>query len=269
MIAVVAGTGNLPIYACKCLEKQKKDFFVLALFDDEREELDKIFPEKDKVIGMPLYNVGDILDALKKRGAKKVLFIGKIDKKLLLKKLKLSWTTIKMLYEIKDGMDSTILGKIGREIERNSMTLIRQDEILNGLFVPSGILCGDISNLDQENIDLGFNVAQKLCIADVGQTVVVKDKMILAVEAIEGTDECIKRAIKLADNSGGVTVCKTARKNQSGEFDLPTLGIATLESFEYGQVSVIAWKSDQTFIESKDKFIEMAKELDITLVSVA
>ena len=96
--------------------------------------------------------------------------------------------------------------------------------------------------------------------------ILVKDKMIIAVEAIEGTDECIKRGIELGKKD--IVICKTAHNNQNKKYDLPTLGPSSLEQIKKGQVKAIAWHSNKTFIANKEEFIQKANELNITLVAI-
>ena len=90
--------------------------------------------------------------------------------------------------------------------------------------------------------------------------------MVIAIEAIEGTDECIKRGIDLGKND--LIICKAAHDNQNKKYDLPTLGPDSLTGLQKGQVAAIAWKASHTFISDQDAFIQKAKELDITLIGV-
>ena len=207
-----------------------------------------------------------ILALIKEQNAKQVLFIGKVDKRNLLKKFKLDWYAIKMLATLATKSDTSIMNKIGQLLEEHGIQVIEQHTVLGGLFVPPGILTGTITPSMQETIDMGLDVANKMSACDVGQTVVLKDKMVLAVEAIEGTDACIKRGIELGKQ--GVIVCKTANVNHNKKFDLPTIGSHTLATIKPGQIQAIAWKSNKTFIADKEAFVARARELGITLVSV-
>jgi DUF1009 family protein len=112
---------------------------------------------------------------------------------------------------------------------------------------------------------MGINTAIQLSRLDIGQTVVVKDQMIIAIEAIEGTDQCIKRGIELGKS--GVVICKAAHQNQNHKYDLPTLGPGSLENISKGDVAVIAWLHDKTLIAQQQEFIQKAQALGITLVS--
>ncbi|MFH1462030.1 MAG: UDP-2,3-diacylglucosamine diphosphatase LpxI [bacterium] len=267
MIAIIAGTGNLPIEAAKSLLSQKKDFLIICLFPaDNQNKILEIIVNRDKVISQPFYKAGQILKLLKEKNVTEILFIGKVDKNNLLKNIKLDWLAVKTLALATTKSDSTLMQAIINQVESQEFKILQQSDVLKNLFVPAGILTGNLTSELNEDIQFGLHTADKLSTIDIGQTVIVKDKMIIAVEAIEGTDSCIKRGIELGQNN--IIICKTAHQNQNKKFDLPTLGPKSLEQIKKGQVKAIAWHSDKTFIENLPEFIERAKELEITLISV-
>ncbi len=266
MIAIIAGTGSLPVEACHNLRKDGKDFFVVSLFpEDNQKQLEEATQGEAPVITQAFYKPGKVLSLLEEYGATKALLIGKVDKRNLLKKVKLDWLGVKLLASLLVKNDSAIMEKILQVLADRGIQVIKQDEVLGSLFVPPGVLTGTLNDSIKEDITFGIQTAQKLSQCDIGQTVVVKDKMVLAVEAIEGTDNCIKRGIELGQK--GVIICKAARTDQNRKFDLPTLGPKSLEGIKKGEVSTIAWLSTHTFIAEKEKFIQQARDLGITLVS--
>lgn len=267
MIAIIAGTGRLPIHACQSLLQKKKPFFVIALFpEDNLEQLNKTIGSQAEVIAQKFYKAGAIKDLLQQKNTRQVLFIGKVDKRNLLSHVKFDWFTVKFLASlIGSKSDSAIMERIVQEFNNYGMEVISQADVLDALMVPPGILCGTLKKEDEANIAMGINMAIKLSECDIGQTVAVKDNMILAVEAIEGTDACIKRAIDLGKNN--VVICKAARSTQNKKFDLPTLGPSSLKDIQPGQVAAIAWLSTHTFIADQEEFVHQAQKLGITLVS--
>jgi len=268
MIAVIAGTGTLPLEACKNLLAQGSEFFVVSLFPENNlDELQKITEGKVRIFAQDLFKPGYILDFLKKQKTKKVFFIGKVDKKHLFSHIKLDWFAIKMLASMVCKSDSSIMEKILAELARHDIEVIKQDEILKSLLVSPGVLTGTITPQLEADITMGIATAMAISQADIGQTIVIKDKMVLAVEAIEGTDLCIKRGIELGTEN--VVICKAARLDQNKKFYLPTLGPTSLQHLSKGQVAAIAWLSTHTLIAEQEKFIKRAQELGITLVSVA
>jgi DUF1009 family protein len=267
MIAVIAGTGHLPVLACQKLVAQDKPFFVITLFQENNvADMRAAVGDHAEVIAQDFYKPGAILDYLKERHTTHVLFIGKVDKQNLLKHLKYDWLALKLLGTVVTRSDKNIMETLLAELARHNIVTLRQDEVLGSLRVPPGVLCGTVSDGLRHDIHLGIKTAITMSQADIGQTVVVKNGMILAVEAIEGTDACVKRGLSLGGN--GIVICKAARFDQNTKFDLPTLGPASLEAFSVGDVACVAWLSSHTLIAQQELFIQKAMSLGITLVSV-
>jgi DUF1009 family protein len=266
MIAVVAGTGTLPLAACKQLILQKKDFFVLSLFpEDNLLTLKQLVQDNAKIIVQSFCKLSNILETLKIQETKEILFIGKVDKRNLLKKLQWDWLFFKLAAKALYKSDTAIMELLVSTAKKHSMHVISQKDILKTLLVPPGIITGYVDAQLERDIQLGLSTAQALSKNDIGQTVVVKNGMVLAVEAIEGTDNCIKRGIELGKQD--VVICKAARPDQNSKFDLPTIGPGSLDGIKKGQVRALAWQSSQTFVAEKETFIKIAKKLGITLIS--
>ena len=135
--------------------------------------------------------MGSVLTALKKRAFTKVLLIGKVNKRHLLSQLSYDWLLTKLLTKSLFKHDSTVIQLLINEFAVHGITTRSQRDLLSSLFVPAGIHAGTLTDTIQSDITLGMTVAEQLSAHDIGQTVVVKNGMILAVEAIKGTDECI------------------------------------------------------------------------------
>jgi len=267
MIAIVAGTGSLPIIACKSLLQEQKPFFVISLFPEQNyQALRATIGEQVEIVSQKFYKLGSILELLKTKKSTDLLMIGKVDKRNLLKKIRFDWLTVKLLASLSTKSDSSIMESLVSYAENEGMRVLAQDDVLKTLLAKPGVLCGTVTDYIKTNIDLGLQMAEKMSQCDVGQTVIMKEKMVIAVEAIEGTDACIKRAIDLG--SLDLVICKAARKNQSKKYDLPTLGPDTLNQLQKGQIAALAWQASQTFILDKKAFVARAQELGITLVSV-
>jgi len=267
MIAVIAGAGNLPQQACLNLLKQNKLFFVISLFpQDNASSIKNTLANKAEIFTKEFYKIGEILKFIKEKKTKQVFFIGKVDKRNLLRQIKLDWLAIKLLAQMTCKSDNEIMETLLCQLKKEGIDVVEQSNILQPLLVSPGILTGKLTSQLKENIKFGIKKAIQLSACNIGQTVIVKDKMIIAVEAIEGTNECIKRGIHLGKYD--VIICKAAHDKQNKKYDLPTLGPNTLKDLNIGQVKAIAWKSDKTFIAQKDEFIKKAQKLNITLVSI-
>jgi hypothetical protein len=268
MIAIIAGTGDLPVEASKALLERNDPFFVIALFPENNlVALKNILQDKAEVIAQEVYKVGQILKLLESKKTSQLLMIGKVDKSNLFHHLKLDWLAIKILASLVGKNDAAIMERIVSEFTSRGIDVLRQDDVLGNLLVPPGVLTGSVDAALEQDIDYGIKTAIALSRIDVGQTVVIKDKMIMAVEAIEGTDACIRRGIDLGKND--IVVCKAAQKFHNTKFDLPTLGPSSLANLQPGEIKAIAWLSSHTLIVKKEAFIARARELGITLISVA
>ncbi len=266
MIAIIAGTGTLPLESCKYFLNKKTAFFVISLFEENRNEIAQLIQDQAQLIAKPLYKLGGIMQTLEDYKTTHLLFIGKVDKRNLLKKIKFDWFYFKLAAKILYKNDGAIMELLVETLTQRNIEVISQDSVLPSLFVAPGILTGTLTDHLKRDITMGIKTAKHLSKSDIGQTVAVKDGMILAVEAIEGTDSCIKRGIELGKEN--VVICKTAHENKNTKFDLPTLGPASLKNIKKGEVKVIAWQACKTLIAQKETFIRKAKELGITLVSV-
>ncbi len=267
MIAIIAGTGTLPLEACNNLLKQEKPFFVIALFPEENlASLQQTVNGKVDIIAQNAYRPGAVVDILKQKKTEQVLMIGKVDKRALLKKVKFDWLAIKLLASLFYKSDVSIMEKILSELASHNIEVLQQDSVLDGLLIKPGLITGHLSQELEKDVMMGIQLAKNISALDVGQTVIIKDGMVIAVEAIEGTDECIQRGIQLGENN--IIICKAAQPKQNRKYDLPALGPATLAVLLPGQVKAIAWDAEHTLITEKEIFIKKAQALGITLISV-
>jgi DUF1009 family protein len=266
MIAIIAGTGSLPIAACLALKNKNKPFCVINLFPQENGAALLKAAGKALVIDIAFYKASYILNHLIKQGVTHVLMIGKVNKQDFFKNIKLDWLAVKLLASVMYKNDRDLLQRIVDEFATHGITVLRQHDILPGLLTQPGIITGIVDEAVQHDINLGMLVASNISKLDLGQTVVVKNNMVLAVEAIEGTDACIDRGINLG--RGDVIICKSAQAAHNQQFDLPTLGSATLQKIEPGQIRAIAWLASHTLIADYNQFVKSAVKLNITLVAV-
>lgn len=268
-LTLIAGTGTLPLDAIAALRAQDKDFFVLSLFPEENGEQlrDALAEPATQLVAQPFYKLGAIKKLLRSRGTDQVVMLGKVDKRNLLKRLSYDWELVKVAATVLYRGDAAVMEYILSMFTKEGITVLPQTTLLSSLFVEPGILCGTLDESQQNDVRYGLQTATQLSALDIGQTVVVKEGMVLAVEAIEGTDECIARGIALGEKA--VVIAKTCQPQQNSKFDIPTLGPATLENIPAGAVSVIAWHANRTFIADQERFVAMAKEKGIALMAVA
>lgn len=261
-IALLAGYGKLPWYAFENIKNMEVDYIVIAL----SEESDGVFDGCKKLYHFSVGQVGKIIKTLKKEFVTHVVFAGKVNKSLLYNNLKLDLKALKLLLNLKDRKDDTIMLAVVKELQDNGIDVLKQTEVLQNLLVPAGVVAG--KNPDKsvmKDIEFGFDIAKELGRLDIGQTVVVRNKAVMAVEAIEGTDKTIERGLSLA-KKGGVVV-KVSKPDQDERFDVPTVGVDTLEKIANNGGQCLAIEAEKTFVVDFEKFKEFADKNRLTIIS--
>jgi DUF1009 family protein len=163
--------------------------------------------------------------------------------------------------------DSLLLGVIA-EFARDGMTFVSALDLCPELLVKAGVLTRRApSTRERDDIQFGWELAKHMGRLDVGQSVAVKDRAVLAVEAIEGTDRAIQRAGELC-RSGGFVVVKVAKPQQDMRFDVPTIGTTTIETLHRAGGRVLAIEADRTIVVDQDDTLNLADRYGITIISL-
>ena len=265
IVAIIAGTGTLPEQAVHRLRTQHRAFFVISLFPKENAAaLIAAAGDERHVVAEKFYKIGGIKKLLSRKQASELFFIGKFDKRMLLKNISYDWEFAKLAARLAYRGDSAIMELLVQDLEAHGIRVLQQSDLLAPLVATVGTLCGTPTPELMNDAEIGLAAAQALSKQDIGQTVTVRDGMILSVEALEGTDECIARGIALGKRD--VVVCKTCHANQNKQYDIPTLGPETLRSIPPGAVKAVVWHAGRTLITQQNEFIALAKEKGITLL---
>jgi len=168
----------------------------------------------------------------------------------------------------RDNRDDSLLAAITSAFDVAGVTICPATDFAPELLASEGVLAGrPLSPAEQADVAFGWQLAKELGRLDIGQTVVVKNRAPLALEAIEGTDECIRRAGRLC-GSGGMVVVKVAKPRQDLRFDMPTIGRGTLESLRAAGATVLAIEAGRTILVDPSELAEFACRSGITIVSV-
>ncbi len=261
---LIAGNGILPVEMAKNAKKNGFEVVAISLSSDNHKELAKYC---SKVYSFAPGQVDSIEKTLVDEGIKQLTFLGKVSKTMLLKRLKLEPKAIQLLKEMKKLNDDAIMLKIVEEMEKIGITILEQTIFIKSLMVQKGNLTKLTPDEKQlADIEYGYKTAKQMGQLDIGQSVVMKDRMILAVEAIEGTDKCIKRGGKLARKKGCVVV-KVAKPNQDKRFDIPAVGITTLKTMKKYGANVLALESGETITVEQSKMIEYANAHNIIIMA--
>lgn len=265
-LGLVAGEGKLPAYLAQAAKAKGYKITAFALSDDAQA---RVLPHADRVFLIAPGQLGRNIKLFLDEKVQDVVFVGKVPKIALLRSIhKLDWTAVKELSKLPNFNDDTIQAGIADVIETRGLKVVTQREFLQHLFPEVGVLTRRQPTANEyADIDYGFTMAREIARLDIGQTVVVRDRMILAIEAIEGTDEAIRRGVKLAH--GPVVVVKVSKPNQDPRFDVPTVGVNTLESLTSDKPGgVLAIEANETMVVDKDAMVAYADAHDMTIVAV-
>ena len=264
-LAIVAGNGDLTTVVAKSAKEQGFNAYGLAITEEAKHKLKNVC---NKVYRFSPGQISKILDLLKNEVINQVVFIGKVPKLDLLRNIhKLDWIAIKSLNKLSNLNDDSIHNGIVDLLSKHDVKVLPQTLFLKHLFLEKEVLSKRKPTLEERiDIEYGYDVAKKVASLDIGQTVVVKNKMILAIEAIEGTNEAIKRGCLLAKSE--VVVVKVAKPNQDERFDIPTIGEETIKVLKDNGGGILAFEANKTIVADKEKIVSIADRFNICLVAV-
>jgi UDP-2,3-diacylglucosamine hydrolase len=271
-IGLLAGAGRFPLAVAQAARNQGFSVVAVGALGMAPDELDKLC---DYYTTVSLGRIGKSISIFKRAGVNRVVMAGKIDKTVLFQKFRWirhlpDWRTIHMYfrYARENRKDDTLLLAIIREYARDG---IHFDSALNycpELLVKHGFLTRRKPTPAQwRDIRFGWEIAKELGRLDIGQTAIVNDMAVIALEAIEGTDAAIRRAGTLC-RRGGFTVVKVAKPQQDMRFDVPTIGVETIQTMREAGGRVLAVESEMTIMLDQPEVIELADRLGIAIVSL-
>lgn len=262
-LGLIAGIGELP----KAVASEAKDrgFHVVAVALEHLADR-KLASHVDEIKWVNVGKLGTIIESLKRSGVKKAVMAGKVPKSLLYKgNITPDLRAMKLLFTLKDRSDDSILLAITRELEKDGITLLNTTDFCQNMLTPEGILTEEgITEDEWKDIRFGWKIAREMGRLDIGQTVVVKGRAVMAVEAIEGTDEAIKRGGFYAHE--GAVVVKVSKPHQDMRFDVPVVGLDTLKAMIEVRARVLAVEAKKSILLRKERFLREAEEAGISVV---
>lgn len=262
-LGLISGMGELP--KAIAIEARAKGYRVVAIALEPLAD-SSLSRYVDEIEWINVGKLGEIMDFLKKFGVKEAVMAGKVPKSLLYKsRITPDWRAVKLLFSLKDRSDDSILLAIANELEKDGITLLDTTAFSFDLLTPEGVLTEDGPTDDEwKDIAFGWRIAKEVGRLDIGQTVVVKNQAVMAIEAIEGTDEAILRGGRLAGESA--VVVKVSKPAQDMRFDVPVVGLKTLKSMLEVSARVIAVEADKSILLDRDRMIKEAEGAGISIV---
>jgi DUF1009 family protein len=262
-IGLFAGKGRIPLILAQSMKEKGIDIIAISIDKTNENELKKYCL---KIFDVSPTQLGKIISTLKDESVNELVMVGKVEKNLLYQNLKFDLRSIKLLALLKDRQDSTILSAIVKELDKEGITVLPQTVFLSHLLFPPSVLTKKKPNeREYQDITFGMQIIEKIAELDISQTIVIKNKSIMAIEAIEGTTEAIRRGVSISKEA---VIVKTSKKNQDPRFDIATVGIETIKVMIEGKASCLAIKAGRTFLVDKDETVKMADKAGISIVVV-
>jgi len=262
-IGLLAGNGLLPVLFARAARAQGLTVHAVAFRGEAEAALEA---EVDSLTWVKLGQVAAMARALTSRGVATAVMAGGVGRLRAMRELQPDWGALQVLWRARSRRDDELLRALAAYFEEQGLTIVAPTDYVKALLAPAGHLAGPaLSPTEQADVRLGQEVAAQLGRADVGQTVVVKEGHVLAVEAVEGTDECIRRGGRYG--GPGAVVVKRSKPGQDRRFDLPAAGPVTLEVMREVGARALAVEAGQTVLLDAEGLFTWAGRLGISVLA--
>jgi len=273
-IGLIAGNGRFPFLVLDAARAQGFDIVVAAIQEEA-------FPEIESrgaaaVHWLSLGELSRLIETFQREGVHRAIMAGQVKHKQIFSAIRPDWRLAKLLLNLRTRNTDALLGAVAKVLEDEGITLEKSTAFLEPLLAKSGVLTKRApSEAERKNIDYGRAVARHLAQFDIGQTVVVAESACVAIEAMEGTDATIERAGQIMASldaeastlSRALTVVKIAKPNQDMRFDVPTIGVKTVETMRLAGATCLALDAGKCLLLDGDAIIQAADAAEIAILS--
>ena len=264
-LGLIAGGDRFPLLLARTARQMGVKEIVAVCFPGQTSP--RIEEVADKTFWINIGQFGKLIKTLKNNGVRRAVMAGRIDPAIVIKKVRLDLKGLMTLPKIKDRRADSILKVVAEELEAAGVSLVDSTLYLKPVLPGAGVLSSRSPKRgEKEDIKFGWEIAKGIGKLDIGQTVVVKQKAVVAVEAIEGTDRVIRRGGDLA--GPGTVVVKVCKPEQDMRFDVLTIGLKTMESLLEAGSSVLAVEAEKTLFLDREEALGKADEAGIAIVAV-
>lgn len=261
-IGIIAGSGLFPLRVAQAAREQGYRVVVVA---HEGETLPELAGEADQIRWIRVGQINQLIKALQEAGVEEAVMAGGIRKTRLFRGGWPDFRAVKLLSRVGIKKDDALLRAVAEELAGEGIRIRPATDLLTALLTPVGPLTSRSPTLqEEEDIAFGWSLAKEIGRLDIGQCVVVKDRTVLAVEAMEGTDETIRRGGRLGGK--GSVVVKVRKPRQDDRFDLPTVGPGTIKVMTEVEAAVLALEAGRSILLDKKMLLEEAEAGGIAVV---
>ena len=265
-LGLIAGNRSLPLEFARQARAAGVKRLVAVAFENETDPaLAKLV---DEIVWLKVGQLSKMISAFTGRGVKQCVMVGQIAPKNLFD-LRPDLRAMTVLLRLKEKNAHTIFGAIADELKKDGVELIEATPWLKPLMPPPGFRLGPkLSEAQQADVEFGLRIAREISRLEIGQTVVVKNGAVLAVEGFEGSDKSLARGGELAGKDGGAVAVKIAKPDHDMRFDIPCIGVQTLQTCAESGVAVLAFESGRTLLLEQEACEQIAKKNRISVTAI-
>jgi DUF1009 family protein len=273
-IGLIAGNGTFPLLVLDAARAQGFEVIVVAIKEEASLEVED--RGATSVHWVSLGELSKLIETFQREGVRRAVMAGQVKHKQIFSAIRPDWRLAKLLLSLTTRNTDSLLGAVAKVLAEEGITLESSTGLLEPLLVKSGVLTHRApTEQERKNIDYGRAVARQLAQYDIGQTVVIAESACVAVEAMEGTDAAIERAGHIMGSLRGdastlsraLTVVKIAKPNQDMRFDVPVIGVKTIEVMRAAGATCLALDSGKCLLLDGEKVIDAANAAGIAAVA--
>jgi DUF1009 family protein len=265
-LGIIAGNRSLPLVFARQARAMGVKHLVAIGFEGETDPA--LGGMVDELVWLKVGQLSKLIDTFVKRGIKHCIMAGQIAPKNLYE-VRPDLRALALLLRLKEKNAHTIFGAIADELAKEGVQLIEATPWLKPLMPGNGFHLGPkLPDNLRADVEFGYRIAKEISRMEIGQTVVVKDGTVLAVEAFEGTDNCLARGGELAGRDGGAVAVKLAKESHDLRFDLPCLGPSTLEVCAQARFSALAFEAGKSLLLEEETCERLANKNKISVVTI-
>lgn len=263
-IGLIAGNGRFPIIFA---ENARRLGYTVSAIAHQGETAPELEQHVERIHWIKIGQFNRLIKALKEDGVRQAVMVGGIKKTHVFTTVRPDLRALALASRLRRWKDDDILREIAAELEGEGIRIRESTFGLQGLLAEEGVLTKHSPSKQQwDDVRYGWEVAKEVGRLDIGQCVVIKNRVVVAVEAVEGTDETIRRGGTLAGD--GAVVVKRCKPQQDLRFDLPAVGPATIETMQSVKASVLALEADRSVLLDREEMLRLAARAGIAIVGL-
>jgi len=263
---LIAGNGRFPFLVLEGARSQGIEMAVIALKEEAAPELER---SAKRLHWVSLGELSKAIDLMHQEGVTQAVMAGQVKHNKIFSSIRQDLKLAKLLFSLPRKNTDALIGAVARVLEDEGIRLVDSTLFLKPLLPEAGVVTRRAPNAcEAADIAYGLGVARQISAMDIGQTVVISDRACVAIEAMEGTDETIARAARIAGGKPLVVV-KVSKPGQDMRFDVPVIGLPTIEHMKKAQATALVVDAGRTLLFDRIKLIELADAAGIAIQAVA